>query len=71
MSKIKDILKNDVQAYLTHNLKELALEILACSKRLSQRDKMFIENGSNVRICDPSRGRTSFKPSFSINMRPL
>ena len=61
MSKIKDILKNDVQSYLTHNRKKLALEILVCSQTLSQRDKIFIKNGSNGADMRPRRGRTSFK----------
>jgi hypothetical protein len=61
------VLKNDVQAYIMYNQKKLALEILVCSKNYPRGlsdypggDKMFIENGSNVRVCDPSRGRTSF-----------
>jgi hypothetical protein len=38
------------------------------SEKFSGRDKMFVENGYNVRICYPSRGRTASQFKISITM---
>jgi hypothetical protein len=45
MNNITDILKNEVQAFYKEYQKKLSLEIFSQFKKISQRDKMFIENG--------------------------
>ena len=60
-----------MQGFIQLCCEKLALQINGFTKKLSRRDKMFIENVSNNQIYDPGRGRTPYFESVSINIRPL